>query len=107
MIDSYKQCKKQTTVAILMKDGELISIGTNEIHADIDACPRGDMPTGVGYELCKSVCKQGNHAEVNACLKAGEKAEGATLFLIGHSYCCEPCKKVMKEHGVVDVKIFN
>ena len=100
-----KQCKKQTTVAVIMKDGELISIGTNEIHTDIDECPRKGMETGVGYELCKNICKQKHHAEVDACLKAGEKAKGGTLTLIGHTYCCDNCKRVMDEHGIVEIII--
>tara|TARA_R110000803_G_scaffold58223_1_gene116446 strand:+ start:667 stop:978 length:312 start_codon:yes stop_codon:yes gene_type:complete len=100
-----KQCKKQTVVAIIMKDQQLIAMGTNEIHADIDVCPRLDMPTGVGYELCRDICKQGQHAEIDACIKAGTEARGATLYLIGHSYCCDNCKKVMEEFGIKEVKI--
>jgi deoxycytidylate deaminase len=100
-----RQCKKQTTVAIIMKDGELISIGTNEIHADIIECPRKGMKTGVGYELCRDICKQKYHAEVDACMKAGDRAKGGTLYLIGHTYCCDNCKNVMNEHGIIDVKI--
>lgn len=100
-----KQCKKQTTIAIIMKDGQFIAMGSNEINSDIKECPRKGMETGVGYELCKSVCKQKHHAEVDACLKAGKKAKGGTLILIGHSYCCDNCKKVMEKYGIVDVKI--
>ena len=65
------------------------------------------MRTGEGYELCKSICKQKYHAEVDACLKAGEAAQGATLILIGHSYCCDDCKRVMKEHGIKEIKIVD
>jgi len=100
-----KQCKKQTTIAIIVKDGQFVAMGINEIHADIGECPRKGLKSGVGYELCKSECKQKHHAEVDACLKAGEKARGGTLILIGHSYCCNNCKKVMDEHGIVEVKI--
>lgn len=100
-LDSIKQCKKQTTIAIVMKDNQLISIGTNEINSDISECPRKGMKTGEGYELCKSICKQNHHAEVDACLKAGERAKGATLYLIGHTYCCDNCKKIMDEHGIL------
>jgi deoxycytidylate deaminase len=107
MDKDMRQCKKQTTIAIIMKDGEFISIGTNEIHSDIKECPRVGMKTGEGYELCKSICNQKHHAEVDACLKAGDKAIGSTLILIGHSYCCENCKKVMREHGVTNIKIIS
>jgi deoxycytidylate deaminase len=88
-----------------MKDGQLISIGTNEIHKDITECPRKDMKTGEGYELCKSVCKQNHHAEVDACLKAGDQANGAILYLIGHTYCCNDCTEVMERYGIKEVII--
>lgn len=100
-----KQCKKQTTLAIIMKGGEFVSMGSNEIHTDVEVCPRIGMKSGEGYELCKSICKQNHHAEVDACLKAGDRANGATLILIGHTYCCDNCKRVMEEHGIVDIKI--
>jgi deoxycytidylate deaminase len=100
-----KQCKKQTTLAVIMKDGKLISIGTNEIHEDIKECPRIGMKTGDGYELCKSICKQKSHAEVDACLKAGDNANGGTLYLIGHTYFCDNCKEVMDKFGIKEVII--
>ena len=103
-----RQCKKQTTVAIIMKDSQFISMGTNEIHADIDVCPRVSqgMKTGEGYDLCKNICHQRRHAEVDACMKAGiKRAQGGTLYLIGHAYCCEDCKKVMLEYGIINVII--
>lgn len=99
------QCKKLTTVAVIMKDFQLISIGINSIGSGIKDCARKDMPTGVGYELCKSICDQKYHAEVDACIKAGEKARGATLYLIGHTYCCDNCKKVMDEYGILNLVI--
>ena len=106
-LNNIRQCKKQTTVAIIMKDGELISIGTNEIHADITTCPREGLKTGEGYHLCKTICKQERHAEADACFKAGDRARGGTLILIGHTYCCDSCKKIMDEHGIVEIKIVN
>jgi deoxycytidylate deaminase len=84
----------------------LVSIGTNEIHNNqITECPRKGMKSGEGYDLCKTACQQGHHAEVDACLKAGEEAEGATLYLIGHTYCCDSCKQVMEDHGIKRVVI--
>lgn len=98
-------CAKQTVRAtIITPEGERIT-GTNWCENPQVECPRGNMPTGQGYELCREVCGQKNHAEVDACLKAGEKAKGGTLYLEGHSYCCPPCLKVMKEHGIASVVI--
>ena len=63
------------------------------------------MKSGEGYELCKDVCWQPNHAEVNACIDAGALAKGGTLYLIGHTYCCDACKKIIKEAGIKKIVI--
>jgi deoxycytidylate deaminase len=96
-------CAKLTTRAtIIAPNGERF-VGTNYVRNPQPSCPREGMPTGVGYELCKSVCDQPAHAEVNACLAAGDRARGGTLYLEGHYYACEPCKRVCEEHGVTIV----
>jgi deoxycytidylate deaminase len=106
MIDMFvKQCNKQTTVAVIMRDGYLVSIGTNAVGERQAECPRRDMPTGVGYELCKTICKQESHAEVTACHNAGEEAQGGTLYLIGHTYVCDDCMRVIVAHGIKEVII--
>jgi len=97
-------CAKQTTIAIIT-NGNKFWVGTNECKNPQDKCPRKGMKTGEGYELCKQICKQEFHAEVNACMKAGIGAKGATLYLIGHYYCCEGCKRVMDEFGIAEVII--
>lgn len=103
-----KQCKKQTTVAIIMKDNQFVSIGFNDIlNTDVEECPRKDLPTGIGYNLCVDICNQTSHAEINACKNAGDNAKGGTLYLIGHTYCCDNCKKVMDEYGIKEIKIFT
>ena len=88
-----------------MKNNQFISMGFNEIQEDINICPRIDLPTGIGYEMCKEICKQENHAEINACIIAGAEAQGATLYLLGHTYCCNNCKKVMAEYGIKNIII--
>ena len=99
-----RRCAKQDTVAIIINN-EKAWIGSNWCENPQSECPRKDLPTGVGYELCHDICKQHSHAEVDACLKAGKNAEGATLHLIGHTYCCDNCLKVMKEHNIDNVII--
>lgn len=79
--------------------------GTNYCMTPQKVCPRQDMPTGVGYELCTSVCNQAGHAEVNALLYAKADAVGATLFVEGHTYACSRCLDVAKAAGVVEVII--
>ena len=100
-----KACKKLTTLAVIIKAGKVVSFGTNEIENNIDICPRINLPTGEGYELCKSVCNQKYHAEERACVVAGMKAKGGTLYLFGHSYCCDNCKDVMNTYGIKEVII--
>jgi len=99
-----RKCAKQTTIAVIENNGEYW-VGSNWCDNPQPECPRREMETGEGYELCREICKQYSHAEVDACLKAGKKAEGGTLYLLGHTYCCENCKKVMEEHGIKEVVI--
>jgi len=103
-----KQCLKQTTYAVIMKGGQLIATGSNAIHVDMGECPRitGGFPSGEGYEHCKETCKQKHHAEVAACIAAkaaGKETAGATLYLMGHTYCCDDCIKIMADHGIFEV----
>jgi len=102
------QCLKQTTHAVIMKDGKFIANGSNEIHVDMKECPRDvkGCVSGEGYHLCKEKCLQKNHAEVAACIAAkaaGKETAGATLYLMGHTYCCDNCIEVMADHGIFEV----
>lgn len=101
---SDKPCAKQTTVAVII-NGDNYWTGSNYCDYPQSICPRKDMATGVGYELCKTICKQHSHAEVDACIKAGNKANGGTLYLGGHYYACDNCKKVAEEHGIKQIVI--
>lgn len=98
------ECAKQTTIAIIENNGQYW-VGTNWCEDAQEECPRHGLPTGVGYELCKSECKQFAHAEEDACIKAGKNANCGTLYLLGHTYCCESCKKIMAKFGIKEVII--
>jgi pyrimidine deaminase RibD-like protein len=65
-------------------------------------CPREHLPTGVGYELCNP-----EHAEVRAVRLAGEAAIGATLYLEGHTYACEPCKAAARDAGIIQIVVLE
>lgn len=98
-------CAKQTVSAtIISLSGERF-VGTNFALNPQAFCPRGNMPSGTGYELCKTICRQEAHAEVNAIAAAGVLAMGATLYLEGHTYACEPCKAACSEAGIADIVI--
>ena len=100
------KCAKQTVVAVIENNGEYY-IGSNWCDSPQPICPRGDMPSGEGYDKCRGICEQQNHAEVNACIKAGNKARGGTLYLYGHYYSCENCKKVMESYGIKKLVIIR
>jgi hypothetical protein len=95
--DTVGRCVKQEVVAVIHNNGKFW-IGRNDCLNPQYKCPRGDMPSGQGYDLCKTVCKQIGHAEEVACKEAGEEAEGGELVLFGHNYCCDKCVNIMKEH---------
>ncbi|CAE6839498.1 hypothetical protein [Paraburkholderia nemoris] len=98
-------CVKQTVIAtVIALDGERF-VATNHCMNPQTSCPRAGMRTGAGYELCKSVCQQPAHAEVNAVAFAGEAAQGATLYLEGHTYACESCKSAARAAGVLEIVI--
>lgn len=80
-----KQCKKQTTIAIIMKDNKFISFGSNSIKNNVKECPKKGIKTKKKYELCKTVCNQPHHTKINAC-NTNENINKTTLYLINHTY---------------------
>ena len=70
-----------------------------------EKCPREGLPSGVGYEKCQDICLQTCHAEAAACANAGMFAEGGTLYLIGHNYCCDRCEAMIKSHKIKNIVI--
>lgn len=65
-------------------------------------CPRLNLPTGVGYDLCKA-----NHAEsvlVSRLLNTGRKSNGIA-WVFGHYYACEPCATALKNIGVKEIRV--
>ena len=93
-------CAKQTTRATIVAPDGRRFVGTNDCRNPQTICPRGDMPTGQGYELCASICQQTGHAEANACRAAGQEAHGGVLYLEGHYYACVPCAEAARKAGV-------
>jgi len=103
---TFDRCAKQRVVALLIK-GEKIWYGTNWCEKEHDCCPRGNLPTGVGYELCRTECRQRCHAEVDVLIKADDQARGGELILFGHDHFCEHCIDMMKRYGVIHWEIFG
>jgi deoxycytidylate deaminase len=90
-----------------MNNHKIVGFGGNFINTEISSCPRemAGLISGQGYFYCKKACDQNNHAEVEACLSAGDSAVDGTLYLIGHTYACDDCIKVIKEHGIKKIII--
>lgn len=96
--------KQRVFCTIIAPDGQRWK-GENHCGNPQTVCPRADMPTGVGYELCRDVCQQVGHAEVVAASMAGAGAQGAVAYIEGHTYACENCKATLFALGVTEVII--
>jgi len=96
-------CRKQTVVAFLTtSDGKRLYIGSNWCKTPVrpGECPRADMPSGSGYWMCKDICRQPAHAEVDALKKAGKDGIGGMMYIVGHTRVCDDCSKKMKKAQV-------
>ena len=114
-LNEYKvenPCLKQTVKALIVSNNGEEVFGSNHINNKVKECPRvtEGCQTGEGYHLCKEVCNQSSHAEVDAIKNAKEKGvnlQGATLYLSGHTYCCMNCLENMKNAGIKKAFVFN
>lgn len=98
-------CAKQTVRATIVAiNGESFT-ATNHCDTPQATCPRAGMKTGEGYELCRSICHQPAHAEVNAVAMAGDRCQGATLYLEGHTYACDACRSSCDAAGIAAIVI--
>jgi deoxycytidylate deaminase len=98
-------CAKQTVTATIVAVDGIHYTATNHCLTPQAVCPRQGMVTGQGYELCRRICNQPAHAEINAIERAGAKARGGVLFLVGHTYACEACTVAATEAGIVKIII--
>ena len=110
--DPKNPCLKVVVKALIISKDNQEIYGSNDISSSVDVCPREEegCKTGEGYELCKNVCKQISHAEVSAINNAkndGIDLTGASLYLSGHSYCCDNCILSMKRAGISYVYVLD
>jgi deoxycytidylate deaminase len=98
-------CAKQTVTATVMAQDGRRFVATNHCNRPQPACPRDGLPTGTGYYLCRQICDQPAHAEVNVLAAAGEAARGATLYLQGHTYACQECLDACMRAGIARIGI--
>lgn len=102
---TYGPCVKQQVFCTIIATNGNIYVGENHCRNPQNVCPRADMPSGVGYELCKSVCDQVGHAEVVAISLAGVDSLGSSAYLEGHTYVCDSCKSALNDAGVSEVYV--
>lgn len=99
-------CLKQIVKATVVSTSGQMFTGFNHTTKDNGGvCPRADMRSGEGYDLCRDVCGQSGHAEINALLNAGEQANGGVIYIEGHTYACDACKSKCDEYGIVSIII--
>jgi deoxycytidylate deaminase len=94
-------CAKKQIAAGTYVNGRFVWAVNHCVFAG-EQCPRLNVPSGQGYELCTA-----HHAEQNLAelLKAkGQRSDGV-LWVAGHYWACEPCARAMKEMGVTELRI--
>ncbi len=99
-------CIKQVVTATIITPAGKRYVGSNYTTKDNGGiCPRAEMKSGEGYDLCRDICGQIGHAEVIALMIAGDEARGSTLYIEGHTYACDSCKKAADIAGITSIII--
>ena len=95
-------CRKRPVGAVLVTPVGEVFIGGYRITQPQPVCPRKEQgfKDGKGWHLCKEVCGQVAHAEIDALNQAGDKARGGKLYLVGHWTACDDCARALVAHEV-------
>lgn len=88
-------CAKQRVTATATVEGTTYR-GENVCDNPQPVCPREGMRTGEGYDLCRKVCQQKAHAEINLIAAARGDLKGTDVYMTGHTYCCQACLDALK-----------
>lgn len=103
-------CVKQPVYALIVATNGTHHFGSNWMtNQDVTVCPRVELNcvSGQGYHLCKEVCNQDFHAERFAIQLCTSDTAGATLYLTGHTYCCDDCIAAMKAAGIAKAIVID
>lgn len=106
-------CVKQSVYAMLVtKEGKEFFGANWMTNGSITVCPRVTLKckTGEGYEHCTETCNQEFHAEpaaINACINAGYSPAGATVYVVGHTVCCDNCRNTMWANDVAEAIVVD
>lgn len=110
---TLKPCIKQSVYAMLVTADGREFFGANWMtNGDVTICPRVERncASGTGYELCQTVCNQEFHAErfaLDACINEHCDPEGSTVWVTGHTYCCDGCITAMQNAGVARAVVLD
>lgn len=97
-------CAKVVVTATLVTVNGNQYIGSNHCLTPQKVCPRDTQgyPSGQGYHLCKEICNQPAHGEVNAINFANsieENASKGAVIHVDYSWICGACSKTAEEFG--------
>lgn len=107
------KCLKRIVSAFLIDSNGRVAFGQNNIsNPFIKECPREfkGCKIGEGYEMCKNVCLQNDHAEIMAikgAIQNGIDPRGLKMIIHGHDRICDRCKKVCEGFGIIDFVFVN
>lgn len=98
------RCQDKTIVAVLRSNGRVF-FGINGISESMDYCPRNVMEMGVnqGYSMCRSICRQESHAEVDAIdtwLRNSTADDTAEISIYGTGKICDNCMALLQKFNV-------
>lgn len=93
-------CAKVRVICRLIATDGSVFEGENACDNPQSVCPRAP---GEDYTKCKTICKQGGHAEIMALQAAGDKAKGAKAELLNHTHFCKDCQIALFGAGVVSL----
>ena len=103
---------------IIAEDNEIIGRGSNQATLKLKwfnkwhkkHCLRKifRVPKNGWYWFCPGCALSKNHAEMIALrnmTKQLDKDSDATLYILGHSYCCDNCLKHINKANIKNIKV--
>lgn len=103
---------------IIESEGQIIGRGYNKATLKLkwfnqwhkNHCLRKifNVPKNGWYWFCPGCALSHNHAEMVAIRNMTTKLEqnnNSTLYILGHSYCCDNCLKHIKKANIKNIKV--
>lgn len=98
------ECRKQVVTCTIVGPGWRV-VATNYCLDAQPRCPREGFASGQRYDMCRDICKQPAHAEVNALHEALDNfgplfLSQSVAYVEGHTYACDHCVKALAAYGI-------